>query len=479
LREVVEEGFNAADQKTEDVRKEMADRMDVIEGSTWSGRLTSKFLTASEKLKIEPDVGILFALSTASKTITSDTVTELQAVALSECLRAQDCKVETLELSHSQLGVRGAIMLSQVMSVNSCLTTINIGSCNIGAAGALALWHYVRATKCPLEVIDIRDNNVGQGKVVQAMELAIAKKPTLRAVGFDLGRDSLVEAARIVQVEPEMFHLHVPPLLDLSACGIMDQDVPALVTLLLRVSVTTSVSVCDNQITEEGVGHLTKVLEANQCIEAIATAGNSCDSNIVMRPDDGRLDAWACLYPTRSVRLEYTSDFDESGALFFLGTLGRTTPYGNPARIGQVTVTSSEGRTKQHFFPVVGRERAGAAIYYKQVSWFAVDLGHGRALSPSAYTLRHGKEDGTDALRHWEFQGSHDGSAWTVIRAHENDSGLSGAWATATWLLDRDPTLEKGYRYLRIRKTGLNSSGKDHLTLGGMELYGDLHFLQG
>jgi len=227
------------------------------------------------------------------------------------------------------------------------------------------------------------------------------------------------------------------------------------------------------------VGHLTKVLEANQCIEAIATAGNSCDSNIVMRPDDGRLDAWACLYPTRSVRLEYTSDFDESGALFFLGTLGRTTPYGNPARIGQVTVTSSEGRTKQHFFPVVGRERAGAAIYYKQVSWFAVDLGHGRALSPSAYTLRHGKEDGTDALRHWEFQGSHDGSAWTVIRAHENDSGLSGAWATATWLLDRDPTLEKGYRYLRIRKTGLNSSGKDHLTLGGMELYGDLHFLQG
>ena len=40
-----------------------------------------------------------------------------QAVALSECLRAQDCKVEALELSHSQLGVRGAILLSQVMSV--------------------------------------------------------------------------------------------------------------------------------------------------------------------------------------------------------------------------------------------------------------------------------------------------------------------------------------------------------------------------
>jgi hypothetical protein len=39
-----------------------------------------------------------------------------------------------------------------------------------------------------------------------------------------------------------------------------------------------------------------------------------------------------------------------------------------------------------------------------QISWFAVDLGHGRALFPSAYTLRHGKEDGTDALRSWELQ---------------------------------------------------------------------------
>ena len=44
-----------------------------------------------------------------------------------------------------------------------------------------------------------------------------------------------------------------------------------------------------------------------------------------------------------------------------------------------------------------------------QSCWFAVDLGAGRSLSPMAYTLRHGREDGTDALRNWEFQGSNDG----------------------------------------------------------------------
>ena len=44
------------------------------------------------------------------------------------------------------------------------------------------------------------------------------------------------------------------------------------------------------------------------------------------------------------------------------------------------TVSSSEGKAKQNFFAVVGRERSGCAIYYKTVSWFAVDLGKGRSL---------------------------------------------------------------------------------------------------
>ena len=68
-------------------------------------------------------------------------------------------------------------------------------------------------------------------------------------------------------------------------------------------------------------------------------------------------------------------------------------------------MSSSEGKAKQNFHAVVGRERSGCAIYYKTVSWFAIDLGKGRTLSPSAYTLRHGREDGTDALRTWDLQG--------------------------------------------------------------------------
>jgi hypothetical protein len=139
------------------------------------------------------------------------------------------------------------------------------------------------------------------------------------------------------------------------------------------------------------------------------------------------------------VRLDYISDFDDNGLMYFLGTQGtqftcftgtkvqiltpkprprlsarkgahkrtkppylltgtkvqiltpprtqgRTQAYQNPAKIGQLAVSSSEGKGKQNFYAVVGRERAGCAIYYKTVSWFAIDIGKGRSLSPTAYT---------------------------------------------------------------------------------------------
>ena len=476
LRAAVTDGFEETEKKMEATKLALEERMNVIEGASWSGRLTSKYLTASEKLKTSPDVGILFSLSTGSKTITTESAGELQCVALSEILRTQDCRVEVLELAHSDIGVRGTIMLAQTLAVNAVLRTINLASCNIGAAGAIALWHYVKATRCPLEVVDIRDNNVALGRVVEAMELALAKKPSIRAVGFDFSRDALVESLRIVQEDPERYHLHAPSLLDLSRCSITDQDVPAVVALLLRVSVVCSVNLCDNGIGDEGAELLARVLDANDCVEAIAVAGNACQAAILARADDARLNVWSCLYPSRTVRLDYASDFDENGLMFFLGTNGRTRPYENPAKTGQVLVTSSEGKARQQFASVVGRERAGCAIYYKPQSWFAVDLGAGRSAAPHAYTLRHGREDGTDALRSWEFQGSQDGKVWVTIKAHDGDAGLTGAWSTCTWHLDPDPGRPQGYQMFRIRKTGPNSSNRDHLHLGGIEIYGDFFF---
>ena len=58
LKALVEEGFDAADQKTEEVKKALEDRMNVIEGASWSGRLTSKYLTAcSAPNVLNPEFG--------------------------------------------------------------------------------------------------------------------------------------------------------------------------------------------------------------------------------------------------------------------------------------------------------------------------------------------------------------------------------------------------------------------------------------
>ena len=47
--------------------------------------------------------------------------------------------------------------------------------------------------------------------------------------------------------------------------------------------------------------------------------------------------------------------------------------------------------------------------------------------------------------------GSHDGKVWDTIKAHDNDTGLTGAWSTATWLLDFNENVPKGYQMFRSR----------------------------
>eukprot|EP00961_Rhodomonas_salina_P259375 3504572-Rhodomonas_salina.1 len=54
------------------------------------------------------------------------------------------------------------------------------------------------AKQPPQQHVDLR-SYACPSRVVEAMEQAIAKKPSLRAVGFDFSRDALIEASRIVQ----------------------------------------------------------------------------------------------------------------------------------------------------------------------------------------------------------------------------------------------------------------------------------------
>jgi hypothetical protein len=124
----------------------------------------------------------------------------------------------------------------------------------------------------------------------------------------------------------------------------------------------------------------------------------------------------------------------------------------------------------------------------------SVDLGKGRCLVANYYCLRHGNNNGSWRLQSWDFEGSNDGSSYTVLRAHRNDNSLADqAFSVAAWKVEG---VKHAYRYFRIRMTGKNSSynnGYDgtfffsasgaqvryvnadhHLCCAGIELYGML-----
>jgi hypothetical protein len=109
-----------------------------------------------------------------------------------------------------------------------------------------------------------------------------------------------------------------------------------------------------------------------------------------------------------------------------------------------------------------------------------IDLGKGRSLVACGYCLRHGRDSGDYRLQSWDFEGSNDGSSYTVLRAHRNDNSLpEQAFSVASWKVEG---VKQAYRYFRIRMTGQNSGygngrfcNDTHcLMCAGIELYGML-----
>ena len=78
----------------------------------------------------------------------------------------------------------------------------------------------------------------------------------------------------------------------------------------------------------------------------------------------------------------------------------------NPASVGLVVVTSSEGRNLPYgrLEDILSRDVSALNCHTNddKRAWFAIDLGIW--FIPSAYTLRHARGYGRSALRNWMFQ---------------------------------------------------------------------------
>ena len=187
--------------------------------------------------------------------------------------------------------------------------------------------------------------------------------------------------------------------------------------------------------------------------------------------------------------LEFTFQFpfDEAGALYYLGSAGKTRLYQNPHAVGQVEAFSSS-IASGHPEDAIGRVAVDCQTGNKPFSYFAVDLGEGRQLLPTCYSIRN-RNATTHVMLNWHFEGSNDKIDWVVLdrRLHltgdpaqdaalfEEKLQLCEEGAASTWSIGKGvyrPLGRDGFRYFRVTQVGKNSSGSDSLALSGMELYG-------
>lgn len=169
----------------------------------------------------------------------------------------------------------------------------------------------------------------------------------------------------------------------------------------------------------------------------------------------------------------FTSNGDNGGFVYWLGTSGKRERFANPHEKGRLRITSSGLSTGSEAL-LVARKRQPCWTHDMPDAWICLDLGRNRALSPTHYTLCNGSpENGFDLLS-WALE-AYDPQAdlWLDLsaRAPQGQRSLPSPWGVQTFPLDHK---NKAWRYLRIRNTGLNSRGTHEMPICAWEFYGDL-----
>ncbi|NBU23936.1 MAG: hypothetical protein EBS38_08575, partial [Actinobacteria bacterium] len=183
-----------------------------------------------------------------------------------------------------------------------------------------------------------------------------------------------------------------------------------------------------------------------------------------------------------TITLTRISDGDSNDLFFWLGTNGYSQDWANPAPNANPTAPTNYTNNAHCFLTASTYgggnifalcDRTTTSFFTNNVSgsWVKVDLGTGRSLSCSNYSIRNPNVS-TDALRNWVLEGSNDDTNWTTVDSRTSDTSLSGSGAWANFTCNQGVTTS--FRYWRIRQTGLNSSSQNTLYMGEFTPYGTL-----
>ena len=180
------------------------------------------------------------------------------------------------------------------------------------------------------------------------------------------------------------------------------------------------------------------------------------------------------------IQLTYQHDGDDAGLLYYLGTQGYTQPFSNPHLAHRCVVTFSSLQVGQVSMVTSRRRDVSLWTHNRAGSWMEVDVdpaNTGTLLVPSHITLQHGYDRPVDSLTNWLLEGSTDRWQWDTLLEKRGVVAFRQGYEKRTWALPS--TIVKGYRMLRIRIIGRDSSERtEFLCVGGIELYGELHVMQ-
>ena len=101
-------------------------------------------------------------------------------------------------------------------------------------------------------------------------------------------------------------------------------------------------------------------------------------------------------------------------------------------------------------------------------SWICYDF-KGQRVAPTSYSIR--SDDG-HFPKSWVFEVSNNGKEWKVIDRRDNNSDLKAVYVTRNFAISGRPS--EAFRFVRLRQTGKNHSGRYDLVLTSIEVFGTL-----
>lgn len=160
---------------------------------------------------------------------------------------------------------------------------------------------------------------------------------------------------------------------------------------------------------------------------------------------------------------KYSSDGDTNGVIYTIlkGANKSCDEY-------NVHVTSSSiavGDVKDF----ISRDKTRCWTQNLPFSYFCVDFGENRFITPTHYSMGYGSSGSACLPRFWLFQGSkklnrtdvqysstdtpQNDADWVTLSIHANDASINSEWGFHTWKINT----KDSYRYFRVIQTGPNS----------------------